>query len=191
MIITISSQNPLIFIITNWTKLLTWNATSYWSSQWLLVCDFKLVNNVFKQLNQPFIPCNMLSCLTATSALISDSDFPLLLLWLMQGPTISPVYCERDGKVVVDYYAIVICVPRKALYKSVQELRAVSLELISCTAEVSQVWLDWLFSFFLSIQLCMITGHIINHYTVITFGINKEVLPFYLVHYLLYMLLTV
>ncbi|XP_039115347.1 ATP phosphoribosyltransferase 2, chloroplastic-like [Dioscorea cayenensis subsp. rotundata] len=44
----------------------------------------------------------------------------------LQGPTISPVYCERDGKVVVDYYAIVICVPRKALYKSVQELRAIS-----------------------------------------------------------------
>ncbi|KAM0937011.1 putative ATP phosphoribosyltransferase [Dioscorea sansibarensis] len=44
----------------------------------------------------------------------------------LQGPTISPVYYERDGKVVVDYYAIVICVPRKALYKSVQQLRAIS-----------------------------------------------------------------
>ncbi|MQL90333.1 hypothetical protein Taro_022918 [Colocasia esculenta] len=42
----------------------------------------------------------------------------------LQGPTISPVFCKRDGKVVVDYYAIVICVPRKALYKSVQQLRA-------------------------------------------------------------------
>lgn len=44
----------------------------------------------------------------------------------MQGPTVSPVYCKRDGKVSPDYYAIVICVPKKALYKSVQQLRAVS-----------------------------------------------------------------
>ncbi|KAK4835409.1 hypothetical protein QYF36_009299 [Acer negundo] len=43
----------------------------------------------------------------------------------LQGPTISPVFCKRDGKVTVDYYAIVICVPKKALYKSVQQLRAI------------------------------------------------------------------
>ncbi|KAH7575807.1 hypothetical protein JRO89_XS02G0224700 [Xanthoceras sorbifolium] len=43
----------------------------------------------------------------------------------LQGPTISPVFCKRDGKVTADYYAIVICVPKKALYKSVQQLRAV------------------------------------------------------------------
>ncbi|XP_038877868.1 ATP phosphoribosyltransferase 2, chloroplastic-like [Benincasa hispida] len=43
----------------------------------------------------------------------------------MQGPTISPVFCKRDGKVVADYYAIVICVPKKSLYKSVQQLRAI------------------------------------------------------------------
>ncbi|KAG1354773.1 ATP phosphoribosyltransferase, chloroplastic [Cocos nucifera] len=43
----------------------------------------------------------------------------------LQGPTISPVYCKRDGKVVVDYYAIVICVPQKTLYKSVQQLRSI------------------------------------------------------------------
>lgn len=47
--------------------------------------------------------------------------------WLsLQGPTISPVFCKRDGKVTADYYAIVICVPKKALYKSIQQLRAVS-----------------------------------------------------------------
>lgn len=44
----------------------------------------------------------------------------------VQGPTVSPVFCKRDGKVTSDYYAIVICVPKKALYKSVQQLRAVS-----------------------------------------------------------------
>lgn len=45
---------------------------------------------------------------------------------ILQGPTVSPVLCKRDGKVAADYYAIVICVPKKALYKSVQQLRAVS-----------------------------------------------------------------
>ncbi|KAA8536572.1 hypothetical protein F0562_029050 [Nyssa sinensis] len=43
----------------------------------------------------------------------------------LQGPTISPVFCKRNGGVAVDYYAIVICVPKKALYKSVQQLRAI------------------------------------------------------------------
>ncbi|KAJ0244092.1 ATP phosphoribosyltransferase [Hirschfeldia incana] len=43
----------------------------------------------------------------------------------LQGPTISPVYCKKDGKVSIDYYAIVICVPKKALYESVKQLRAV------------------------------------------------------------------
>ncbi|GAV86507.1 HisG domain-containing protein/HisG_C domain-containing protein [Cephalotus follicularis] len=43
----------------------------------------------------------------------------------LQGPTISPVMCKRDGKVAADYYAIVICVPKKDLYESVQQLRAV------------------------------------------------------------------
>ncbi|KAI5661610.1 hypothetical protein M9H77_20933 [Catharanthus roseus] len=43
----------------------------------------------------------------------------------LQGPTISPVFCKHDGRVQADYYAIVICVPKKALYKSVQQLRAI------------------------------------------------------------------
>ncbi|KAK2358939.1 ATP phosphoribosyltransferase 2, chloroplastic [Trifolium repens] len=43
----------------------------------------------------------------------------------LQGPTVSPVFCKRDGKVSADYYAIVICVPKKALYKSIQQLRAI------------------------------------------------------------------
>ncbi|KAJ8441604.1 hypothetical protein Cgig2_023757 [Carnegiea gigantea] len=45
----------------------------------------------------------------------------------LQGPTVSPVFCKKDGKVLADYYAIVICVPKKALYKAVQQLRAVML----------------------------------------------------------------
>lgn len=53
----------------------------------------------------------------------------------MQGPTVSPVFCKRDGKVTADYYAIVICVPKKALYKSVQQLRAVSNDLIVLSCE--------------------------------------------------------
>ncbi|CAI9786178.1 unnamed protein product [Fraxinus pennsylvanica] len=43
----------------------------------------------------------------------------------LQGPTVTPVFCKRDGRVTADYYAIVICVPKKALYKSVQQLRAI------------------------------------------------------------------
>lgn len=43
----------------------------------------------------------------------------------LQGPTVSPVFCKRAGEVVADYYAIVICVPKKALYSSVQQLRAI------------------------------------------------------------------
>ncbi|EOX97146.1 ATP phosphoribosyl transferase 2 isoform 2 [Theobroma cacao] len=42
----------------------------------------------------------------------------------LQGPTVSPVFSKRDGKAVADCYATVICVPKKALYKSVQQLRA-------------------------------------------------------------------
>ncbi|KAL3538518.1 hypothetical protein ACH5RR_001884 [Cinchona calisaya] len=41
----------------------------------------------------------------------------------LQGPTVSPVF--SNGPVVSGYYAIVICVPKKALYKSVQQLRAI------------------------------------------------------------------
>ncbi|CAI9764542.1 unnamed protein product [Fraxinus pennsylvanica] len=43
----------------------------------------------------------------------------------LQGPTVSPVFCKRNGKVTADYYAIVICAPKKELYKSVQQLRAI------------------------------------------------------------------
>ncbi|XP_010681780.2 ATP phosphoribosyltransferase 2, chloroplastic [Beta vulgaris subsp. vulgaris] len=43
----------------------------------------------------------------------------------LQGPTISPVFCKRDGRVSADYFAIVICVPKKDLYKSVKQLRAI------------------------------------------------------------------
>ncbi|KAF3321392.1 ATP phosphoribosyltransferase [Carex littledalei] len=43
----------------------------------------------------------------------------------LQGPTVSPVYCLRDGKVEVNYYAINIVVPQKSLYKSIQQLRSI------------------------------------------------------------------
>lgn len=41
-----------------------------------------------------------------------------------QGPTVSPVHWENNGEVKVGYYAIVICVPKHQLYKSVCQLRA-------------------------------------------------------------------
>ncbi|XP_051132952.1 ATP phosphoribosyltransferase 2, chloroplastic-like [Andrographis paniculata] len=43
----------------------------------------------------------------------------------LQGPTVSPVFRMRDGSVVADYFSVVICVPKKALYKSIQQLRAI------------------------------------------------------------------
>nr|CAD1835217.1 unnamed protein product [Ananas comosus var. bracteatus] len=43
----------------------------------------------------------------------------------LQGPTVSPVFCRRNGKVTVDYYAINICVPQQLLYKSIQQLRSI------------------------------------------------------------------
>ncbi|THG03016.1 hypothetical protein TEA_013146 [Camellia sinensis var. sinensis] len=46
----------------------------------------------------------------------------------LQGPTISPMFCKRDGRVAADYYAIVICAPKKLLYKSVHQLRAEALK---------------------------------------------------------------
>ena len=55
----------------------------------------------------------------------------------VQGPTISPVFCKRDGIVTVDYYSMVICVPKMALNKSIRQLRVVghsSFRLASTTA---------------------------------------------------------
>ncbi|EAZ25485.1 hypothetical protein OsJ_09307 [Oryza sativa Japonica Group] len=43
----------------------------------------------------------------------------------IMGPTISPVYRSRDGKVAVEYYAINVVVPQKSLYKSIQQLRSI------------------------------------------------------------------
>ncbi|CAL4920626.1 unnamed protein product [Urochloa decumbens] len=42
----------------------------------------------------------------------------------LQGPTISPVYCRRDGEVAVEYYAMNVVVPQKLLYKAIQQLRS-------------------------------------------------------------------
>ncbi|PRQ55133.1 putative ATP phosphoribosyltransferase [Rosa chinensis] len=50
-----------------------------------------------------------------------------------KGPTISTVYCKRDGQIKADYYTIVICVPKKALYKSVQQLRAFGGSRVRCS----------------------------------------------------------
>ncbi|THG07996.1 hypothetical protein TEA_027126 [Camellia sinensis var. sinensis] len=47
----------------------------------------------------------------------------------LQGPTISPIFCQRVGRVASDYYAIVICVPKKLLYKSSKRVG----EFLRCT----------------------------------------------------------
>lgn len=41
----------------------------------------------------------------------------------LQGPTVSPVYTNKSGKTEVDYYAIIICVPKPQLYQAVRQLR--------------------------------------------------------------------
>ncbi|CAH1450652.1 unnamed protein product [Lactuca virosa] len=50
---------------------------------------------------------------------IAERLLTLPLLSGLQGPTVSPVFGFTN------YYAIVICVPKKLLYKSVQQLRAI------------------------------------------------------------------
>ncbi|CAM6045981.1 unnamed protein product [Sphagnum compactum] len=50
--------------------------------------------------------------------ILEHTDFPGL-----QGPTISPVYTTKNGNISVDYYAIVICVPKPKLYHAVRQLR--------------------------------------------------------------------
>ncbi len=47
------------------------------------------------------------------------------VLLVFQGPTISPVYTTKTGNICVDYYAIVICVPKPKLYHAVRQLRKV------------------------------------------------------------------
>ncbi|XP_058086326.1 ATP phosphoribosyltransferase 2, chloroplastic-like [Magnolia sinica] len=42
----------------------------------------------------------------------------------LQGPTINEIF-SKPNSVTPDYYEIVICVPKRALYKSVQQLRAI------------------------------------------------------------------
>lgn len=56
---------------------------------------------------------------------VAEKVFSQASLSGLQGPTISPVYCKHDDKVKLDYYAIVICVHRKALYNSVKQLRSI------------------------------------------------------------------
>jgi ATP phosphoribosyltransferase-like protein len=52
--------------------------------------------------------------------ILEHTDFPGL-----QGPTISPVYTTKNGNISVDYYAIVICVPKPKLYHAIRQLRKV------------------------------------------------------------------
>ncbi|KAL3729468.1 hypothetical protein ACJRO7_026569 [Eucalyptus globulus] len=43
----------------------------------------------------------------------------------LQGPTVGPVLCISNGEVVADHNAMVSCIPKKELYSSVQQLRAI------------------------------------------------------------------
>ncbi|KAG5043720.1 hypothetical protein JHK87_007635 [Glycine soja] len=63
--------------------------------------------------------------LETTHEMLERLEAHLRAIGQFTGPTVSPVFCKHDGKVTPDYYAIVICVPQKALYKSIQQLRAI------------------------------------------------------------------
>ncbi|THG17723.1 hypothetical protein TEA_030139 [Camellia sinensis var. sinensis] len=63
--------------------------------------------------------------LDITHEILERLEAHLRAIGQFTGPTISPIFCKRDGRVAADYYAIVICVPKKLLYKSVQQLRAI------------------------------------------------------------------
>lgn len=91
----------------------------------------------------------------------------------MQGPTVSPVFCKRDGKVAADYFAIVICVPKKALYKSVQQLRmvrinsldSISICLCSCMCKLlamvlNRTIINLIETIRLGVGLCLLTNHL-------------------------------
>lgn len=75
-------------------------------------------------------PCSWLCNWNYSSLKYWGGNSLKLMIWVHsscceQGPTISPVYCSRDGKVAVEYYAINVVVPQKSLYKSIQQLRSV------------------------------------------------------------------
>ncbi|KAF5944998.1 hypothetical protein HYC85_015226 [Camellia sinensis] len=56
--------------------------------------------------------------LDITHEILERLEAHLRAIGQFTGPTISPIFCKRDGRVAADYYAIVICVPKKLLYKS-------------------------------------------------------------------------
>lgn len=72
--------------------------------------------------NQFAVVANMrgMSDVQVADRIVNGTDFHGL-----QGPTISPVYSGINGRVQVDYYAIVICVPKNRLYDAVKQLRKV------------------------------------------------------------------
>jgi len=57
----------------------------------------------------------------------------------LQGPTVSPVYTNKEGKVEVDYYAITICFPKPQLYHAVRQLRKVLWVLIEFFSMIAVV----------------------------------------------------
>ncbi|GKB51199.1 ATP phosphoribosyltransferase 2, chloroplastic-like protein [Tanacetum coccineum] len=64
----------------------------------------------------------------STTELMVDFAKTVLLLgpWTHHNSSFPKI----DGEVKADYYAIVICVPKKLLYKSVQQLRAADGDIV-------------------------------------------------------------
>lgn len=43
----------------------------------------------------------------------------------LQGVAVNPVFCNHDGKLMTENYTVQICVPEKAIYQSVKQLRKI------------------------------------------------------------------
>jgi hypothetical protein len=81
-----------------------------------------------------------LSVLLSTQAISGLAPvYQVFSRYLMQGPTISPVYTydSASGKACHNFYAITIIVPKPRLYDAVQQLRAVSIATLANCADIS------------------------------------------------------
>ncbi|KAK1380930.1 hypothetical protein POM88_027674 [Heracleum sosnowskyi] len=76
-----------------------------------------------KQQFQGFIAFSGFAASLYVAARVRQEDADKDDWFIVKGPTVCPIFCKPDGKTTAEYYAIVICVPKKLLYKSVQQLR--------------------------------------------------------------------
>ena len=113
----------------------------YTNCRWLLICVGSQVKRLqiiswtsqismdYRSLSRPFRSLSML-LMSFWSPHRLKNKLPVFFAWMMQGPTVSPVYNKANGIVEEGYYSIVICVPKTRLYDAVKQLRKVKYFLI-------------------------------------------------------------